>query len=155
MFSISHILSEEGVEMGIDELINVLYQLKLADLNVTELFKAQTGLNLSRYVLLLYLKNHGQMTQTSIQKELQINSSAISRHLKDLEQGGYVTRTRNPDNNREVMVSLTAYANEQVAHCGQTPEDKVLLELFNSKFTPQEIADLSRLLKRLSYLKIE
>jgi len=141
--------------MEIDELINLLYQLKLSDLNVTELFKAQTGFNLTRYVLLLYLKKHGQTTQTEIQKELQINSSAVSRHLKDLEHEGYVLRTRNPDNNREVRVSLTASAQEKVAHCGHTPEDKVMLELFNAKFTPAEVKTLSDLLQRLSDLKIK
>lgn len=141
--------------MEIDELINLLYQLKIADLNVTELFKAQTDLNLTRYVILLYLNRNGKKTQTEIQKSLQINGSAISRHLKDLENNGYVTRVRNPQNNREVVVELTDFAKEKVANCGHTPEDKEMFKLFNEQFTAAEIEQLSKLLGRLSDLKIK
>jgi Transcriptional regulators len=141
--------------MKIDELINVLYQLKISDLNVTELFKAQTDLNLTRYVILLYLNRNGKKTQSEIQKSLQINGSAISRHLKDLESNGYVTRVRNPENNREVVVELTDFAKEKVANCGQTPEDKEMLKLFNATFTPNEIELLSELLGRLGDLKLK
>lgn len=140
--------------MEIEKLIDLLYQLKIADLNVSGIFKEQTDLNLTRYALLLYLNRHGQISQTTIQKELQINSSAISRHLKDLESKGYVTRKRNPDNNREVMVDLTAMAHQKVANCGHTPEDKLLLQLFNINFSSEEITQLATLLNKLSSLKI-
>lgn len=141
--------------MKIEELIDLLYQLKMADLNMSELFKKQTDINLTRYVLLLFLNRHGEMTQTDIQKELQINSSAISRHLKGLEDSGYVSRVRNPDNNREVMVKLTDFAKKKVATCGHTPEDKLLMDVFNEKFSPEEGKKLADLLKKLVNLKIE
>lgn len=140
--------------MEIEKLINLLYQLKMADLNVTELFKGQTNINLTRYVLLLFLNKHGKMTQTDIQKKLQINSSAISRHLKDLQENGYVSRLRNPKNNREVFVELTEFAKKKVANCGHTPEDKKLIEMFDEKFTSTEITQLSSLLAKLNELKI-
>lgn len=151
-----HIIKGNGgcQRMEIEELITLLYRLKIADLNVSEIFKHQKDINLTRYVLLLFLNRHGEMTQTDIQKELQINGSAISRHLKDLEDKGYVSRSRNPENNREVMVELTDFAKKTVANCGHTPEDKELVSEFNEKFSNDEIVQLSKLLQKLSDLKI-
>ncbi|WP_125769120.1 MarR family winged helix-turn-helix transcriptional regulator [Companilactobacillus furfuricola] len=140
--------------MEIEQLINLLYRLKMADLNMTEIFKGQTNINLTRYVLLLFLHRHGKMTQTDIQRELQINGSAISRHLKGLENKGYVTRIRNPENNREVVVELTQMAKETVGNCGREPGNKVLVDKFNDSFSPEEIKQLSELLSKLTKLEL-
>ncbi|GEO70603.1 MarR family winged helix-turn-helix transcriptional regulator [Levilactobacillus acidifarinae] len=140
--------------MTINELVDLLYQLKLADLNVTSLFKTQTGFNLTRYVILLFLKKNGTVTQGCIQRKLQIDNAAVTRHLKDLEEQGHVTRKRNPENNREVIVALTPATQDDLQHCGKTPEDKFLLALFGGQFTPQEISQLADLLQRLGRLNL-
>ncbi|CAJ1229926.1 hypothetical protein LZY01_07430 [Levilactobacillus zymae] len=140
--------------MTITELVDLLYQLKLADLNVTSLFKNQTGFNLTRYVILLFLKKNGRTTQGSLQRKLQIDNAAVTRHLKELEEQGHVTRERNPQNNREVLVTLTAAAQQELKHCGETPADKILLAFFGEQFTPAEIAQLAGLLQRLSNLNL-
>lgn len=140
--------------MKVEKLINLLYQLKMADLNMTEIFKGQTNINLTRYVLLLFLHRHGKMTQTDIQRELQINGSAISRHLKGLENKGYVTRIRNPENNREVVVELTDKAKETVGNCGHDPKNKVLVEKFDALFSTEDVKQLSELLAKLTKLEI-
>ncbi|AKP67661.1 MarR family winged helix-turn-helix transcriptional regulator [Companilactobacillus ginsenosidimutans] len=141
--------------MEIDELIDVLYRLKLADLNMSEMFKSQTNSNLTRYAMLLYLKHGGEMTQTHIQNKLEINSSAITRHLKNLEEEGFVTRVRNPQNNREVMVNITSAAEGEIASCSKTPAAKKFLKLVSQEFTPAEIVELSQLLQRLSDLELK
>ena len=43
----------------------------------------------------------------ALQEKLAIDPAALTRHFKVLEAGGYVTRSRNPENQREVVVELT------------------------------------------------
>ncbi len=53
------------------------------------------------------LKEENPLLQSSLQEKLQIDQGAVTRHLKVLEANGYVSRQRNPQNNREVYVALT------------------------------------------------
>lgn len=100
----------------------LLYQLKLANQKMTALFEQDTGFSITRYELLLFLRESGPCSQTVLQTQLQIDSAAVTRHLKILEEEHYVIRERNPENQREVFVKLTKEAKVALAHCEQEHE---------------------------------
>ena len=92
----------------------LLYQLHLTDQTITQLFEKQLGISLTRYQILQFLLQKSPCTQIAVQEKLQIDQAALTRHFKILELEGYVTRKRNPLNQREVLVELTQEAKNQL-----------------------------------------
>jgi len=92
----------------------LLYQLHLTDQTITQLFEKQLGISLTRYQILQFLLQKSPCNQIAVQEKLQIDQAALTRHFKILESEGYVTRKRNPLNQREVLVELTQEAKNQL-----------------------------------------
>ena len=92
----------------------LLYQLHLTDQTITQLFEKQLGISLTRYQILQFLLQKSPCTQIAVQEKLQIDQAALTRHFKILESEGYVSRKRNPVNQREVLVELTQAAKNQL-----------------------------------------
>ncbi|HFI0715187.1 TPA: MarR family winged helix-turn-helix transcriptional regulator [Streptococcus suis] len=92
------------------DLSRLLYQIKLADEAVTGLFEKRLGISLTRYQLLQQLLEDYPCSQQTLQEKLQIDRAAITRHLKVLEENGYISRERNPENQREMLVQPTQLA---------------------------------------------
>ena len=92
----------------------LLYQLHLTDQTITQLFEKQLGISLTRYQILQFLLQKSPCTQIAVQEKLRIDQAALTRHFKILESEGYVTRKRNPLNQREVLVELTQEAKNQL-----------------------------------------
>ena len=92
----------------------LLYQLHLTDQTITQLFEKQLGISLTRYQILQFLLQKSPCNQIAVQEKLQINQAALTRHFKILESEGYVSRKRNPVNQREVLVELTQEAKNQL-----------------------------------------
>ncbi|HFI0254271.1 TPA: MarR family winged helix-turn-helix transcriptional regulator [Streptococcus suis] len=92
------------------DLSRLLYQIKLADEAVTGLFEKRLGISLTRYQLLQHLLEDYPCSQQTLQEKLQIDRAAITRHLKVLEENGYISRERNPENQREMLVQPTQLA---------------------------------------------
>ena len=88
----------------------LLYQLHLTDQTITQLFEKQLGISLTRYQILQFLLQNSPCNQIAVQEKLQIDQAALTRHFKILESEGYVSRKRNPLNQREVLVELTQEA---------------------------------------------
>ncbi|KXT70916.1 MarR family winged helix-turn-helix transcriptional regulator [Streptococcus cristatus] len=127
---------------------DLLYQLHLADQATTHLFEKELGISLTRYQMLQYLLLHGESSQIALKDILRIDQAALARHFKILEEEGYVTRERNPLNQRESIVALTEDAREQLlthpsAHHLSTKEQ------MESILTASESKELSRLLEKL------
>lgn len=93
-----------------EHLSQLLYQVKLADEAVTSLFEKQLGISLTRYQLLQHLLEDFPCSQQALQEKLLIDRAAITRHLKILEDKGYIQRARNPENQREMLVQPTQLA---------------------------------------------
>jgi len=136
--------------MNLRDISKLLYQIKLTNQEITTLFEKETGFSLTRYEMLMFLKEKGSCSQNQIQTELKIDSAAITRHLKILEQKGYVLRERNAENNREVFVRLTDKAIQELDACGKEQDQgKTSLSL---SLSDEEAEQLSHLLNKL-YLK--
>ena len=96
------------------EIHELLYQVRLADQIITQLFEKQLGISLTRYQILQFLLQKSPCNQIAVQEKLEIDPAALTRHFKILESEGYVSRTRNPINQREVLVELTQEAKNQL-----------------------------------------
>lgn len=81
--------------MNLRELSGLLYRMKIVNQELTAIFEKETGFSLTRYQLLQFLNEQGRCTQNQVQNELKIDSAAVTRHLKILEEKQFVTRERN------------------------------------------------------------
>ena len=93
---------------------DLLYQLRLADQSMTQLFERQLGISLTRYQILCFLIDQSPCNQIAVQERLKIDQAALTRHFKILEKEGLVERHRNPENQREMLVEATKYSKDQL-----------------------------------------
>lgn len=133
--------------MNLRETSQLFYQLKLANQEMTSKFEKETGFSLTRYELLQFLKENGSCLQSALQEVLKIDSAAVTRHLKVLEEKNYVLRKRNPDNQREVFVQLTGTASSALSRCEGTHRDTQSLIQLN--LSEEEAKMLLGLLKKI------
>ena len=93
-----------------------------------------------QYLVLSTLWERGAQSVGSIADRLALESSTITPLVKRLEQAGFVARKRNPEDERQVVVSLTAKgtALREKSRClGET--------LFvAARMTPKRLIDLNR-----------
>lgn len=134
--------------MSLEEISHVLYQIKVADQKIIQIFEENIGLSLTRYELLTILREKNPCSQNTLQSLLQIDQGAVTRHLKLLEAKGYVTRQRNPLNNREVVVTLTVKAEEKLLNCEREHTD--MTSILSPVFEPEEMSQLLVLLNKLN-----
>ncbi len=103
--------------MKVKDLSNILHKLRNIEYKLTKNFEDETGFSLTRYQILNFVKDQGECNQEEIRQFIQIDRSAITRHLKFLEEKGYVIRKRNKDNARELIVSLSDFAKSELEKC--------------------------------------
>lgn len=65
------------------------------------------GLTYPQYLVLLVLMQHEERTVSELASELMLNASTLTPVLKRLAEAGLVQRTRDPADERVVMVRLT------------------------------------------------
>lgn len=110
-------------------------------------FERCTGISASRYELLSQLYNTDEINQSTLQKAVNIDGAAITRHLKQLEADGMVVRRRNPADNRVIFVSLTPEGRKRIVEYRKENMGFVKQSLHD--FTPEEIEALSDMLSRM------
>jgi len=130
------------------EIHELLYQVRLADQIITQLFEKQLGISLTRYQILQFLLQNSPCNQIAVQEKLEIDPAALTRHFKILESEGYVSRERNPVNQREVLVELTQEAKNQLLVNPPKHHLKVK-EQMESILSPAEQKELTTLLTKL------
>ena len=64
------------MSLSLREVSQLLCQLKVLDQKITKVFEEQVGLSLTRYELLMILKERQPCLQTEIQEHLKIDSGA-------------------------------------------------------------------------------
>ncbi|EGV03045.1 transcriptional regulator, ArsR family [Streptococcus infantis SK970] len=126
----------------------LLYQLHLTDQTITQLFEKQLGISLTRYQILQFLLQKSPCIQIAVQEKLRIDQAALTRHFKILESEGYVTRKRNPLNQREVLVELTQEAKRQLL-VNPPQHHLIVKEQMESILSTTEQKELTNLLTKL------
>ena len=125
----------------------ILYQLNNIYKQMSPKFERCTGISQSRLEILHKLFEVEEISQTALQKEVNIDSAAVTRHLKQLEVKEMVTRRKNPDDNRFTFVRLTEEGREKIASFRIEKEEfihKVLKD-----FSEKEQTELSDMLSRI------
>ena len=135
-------------EIEMAEIHELLYQVRVTDQILTQLFEKQLGISLTRYQILQFLLQNSPCNQIAVQEKLEIDPAALTRHFKILESEGYVSRERNPVNQREVLVELTQEAKNQLLVNPPKYHLKVK-EQMESILSPAEQKELTTLLTKL------
>ena len=90
-----------------DQLCYALYSASMAIQRVYKPLLDDLGLTYPQYLVLNVLWAEDGQTVGAIAEKLALESSTLTPLLKRLEVAGLVKRTRNPQNERQVVVSLT------------------------------------------------
>lgn len=103
--------------MEIKKLSSSLQKLRCIQQRLCKEFERSIGFSLTRYEILSFLEDKDKCLQIDIADHLGIDPAAITRQLKILEKDGFVTRDRNKDNAREVIVTITEQAKGELKIC--------------------------------------
>ncbi|MEV7597179.1 MarR family transcriptional regulator [Kitasatospora sp. NPDC089797] len=79
------------------------------------------GLTYPQYLVMLVLWEDGELPVKRIGERLRLDSGTLSPLLKRLEAAGLVRRERSPEDERSVVVSLTAEGSALRGRAGQVP----------------------------------
>lgn len=145
--SIIDVSTNGGVTMKRHAYSKIPFLLRVTNNQLNTLFSKNMKLNGSRYEILNYLMDDEKYSQSDLQKAIDIDRAAITRHLKGLEEEGYVLRERNPLDSREILVSITPKGKKDLVLCqGDTLNfcDQVFASL-----TDEELMNLTHYLEKM------
>jgi len=128
-----------------DQLCYAIYSAGIAIQRAYKPLLDELGLTYPQYLVLNVLWREDQQTVGSIATQLALESSTLTPLLKRLESAELVRRTRNPDNERQVVVALTDKGRAIKKRAGCLGEAL----LAASGQTPKELGDLNAKVRRL------
>lgn len=126
---------------------NILHKLRIVEQRLTKKFEEDLGFSLTRYQILIFLRDNGDKLQVDIANYLGIDPAAVTRHIKILETKGYINKRRSEHNGREVIVSLTDFAKKELEKCSNQQND--CENALSFSFTQEEIIELTEILDRI------
>lgn len=103
--------------------IALLYRNMAAELNTRF---ARFGSSYSQVGILKSLHDHKQMTQSQLCRELGFDKSTMTKTLHHLSEEGLTTKTRNPEDIRSYLVSLTEKGEDLVRKTASITQDWTL-----------------------------
>ena len=133
--------------MDVKDYVKLLHDLKILEIKVTNIFEKRLEISLTRFQIIKYLYEVEFATPKQIAQILEIDAAAITRHLKKLEEGGYVRKKRNEDNNREVLVEITQFSKSKIDQCVKETDIRTLID---EEFTDDDFKQLEILLKKFN-----
>ena len=133
--------------MNVKEYVKLLHDIKILERKVADIFEKKLGISLTRFEIIKYLYEVDVATPKKIAQILEIDAAAITRHLKKLEEGGYVRKKRNEDNNREVLVEITEFSKSKIDQCVKETDIRTLID---EKFTDDDFKQLVKLLNKFN-----
>lgn len=133
--------------MEVRDCIELLYNLKILDKKLIDLFEKKIGISLTRFQIIKYLHEVSFTTAKQLAQSLEIDAAAITRHLRILEQEGYVIKRRNEFNNREIFVELSQKALDEIGRC---EKETNVRDLIGEEFTTEDLQNLVQLLNKFN-----
>ena len=133
--------------MEVRDCIELLYDLKILDKKLIDLFEKKIGISLTRFQIIKYLHEVSFTTSKQLAQSLEIDAAAITRHLRILEQEGYVIKCRNEFNNREVFVELSQKALDEIGRC---EKETNVRDLIGEEFPTEDLQNLVQLLNKFN-----
>lgn len=107
---------------------------------------AQHGLSYPQYIALMGVVEHGPLTVSRLGELMRLDSGTLSPLLKRMGSAGLVERTRDPEDERRVLVSATPLGVERLGALGDLPHEVAV----RSGLTRQELLDLHDTLRRVT-----
>ena len=133
--------------MDVKDYVKLLHDLKILEIKVANIFEKRLEISLTRFQIIKYLYEVEIATPKKIAQSLEIDAAAITRHINKLEEGGYVKKRRNEQNNREVFVELTQYSKNKVNQCVKETD---IREFIGPEFTEEDFKQLVILLNKFN-----
>lgn len=125
-----------------DELLVALVMVKRA-------FVAQAALgDPGGFPVLHHLAVNGPSRQGTLAESLGLDASTISRHVRTMVDAGWVDTTRDPEDGRATLLSISERGMDHLAD--RLRSQRATLQAATAHFTPQERAELVRLLHELA-----
>ncbi len=128
-----------------DQLCYAVYSAGIAIQRLYKPLLDALGLTYPQYLVMNVIWRRDDQTVGAIAQQLALESSTLTPLLKRLEAAGLVKRSRNPGNERQVLISLTPAGAALKAKAGCL--GSTLLEA--SGETPAELGDLNRRVRHL------
>ncbi|MGG1574727.1 MarR family winged helix-turn-helix transcriptional regulator [Fictibacillus sp. NRS-1165] len=126
---------------------HIAYILRELHNQISPKFERCTGISQSRLELLQHLYEMEEISQSSLQKAVNIDPAAVTRHLKQLEASGKVSRRKNPKDNRETLVALTDQGRNEILSY-RKERDQFVSNLLKG-FKEEELPVLVDMLERM------
>ena len=133
--------------MDVKDYVKLLHDLKILEIKVANIFEKRLEISLTRFQIIKYLYEVEIATPKKIARLLEIDAAAITRHINKLEEGGYVKKRRNEQNNREVFVELTQYSKNKVDQCVKETD---IRQFIGPEFTNDDFSQLVKLLNKFN-----
>ena len=107
---------------------------------------AEHGLSYPQYIALMALGEHGPVTVGDLGRLLRLDSGTLSPLLKRMQAHGLVVRRRDPEDERRVVIDLTAAGRERLDALTGLPT--TIAE--RSGLSREEMLELHRVLRTVS-----
>ena len=133
--------------MDVREYVNLLHDLKVLERKIAHIFEKKIGISLTRFQIIKYLYEVDVATPKQLSKILEIDAAAVTRHLKKLEEVGYIKKSRNKENNREIYVEITETSKNKIDSC---VKDNDVRNIISENFTDDDLKNLTKLLDKLN-----
>lgn len=133
--------------MDVRKYVNLLHDLKVLERKIAYLFEKRLGISLTRFQIIKYLYEVDVATPKQLSKILEIDAAAITRHLKKLEESGYINKRRNKENNREIYVEITEASKNKIDSC---IKDTNIRNIIGEDFTEKDFKELTKLLDKFN-----
>ena len=133
--------------MDIREYVNLLHDLKVLERKISHIFEKRLGISLTRFQIIKYLYEVDVATPKQLSRILEIDAAAITRHLKKLEEAGYINKRRNKENNREIYVEITEASKNKIDSC---TKDIDIRNIISEDFTDDDLKNLTKLLDKFN-----
>ncbi|MGE7762185.1 MarR family winged helix-turn-helix transcriptional regulator [Peribacillus sp. NPDC097895] len=125
----------------------ILYKMNCLNKQISSKFESCMGISQSRHDILYQLYQADEMSQTALQKEVNIDGAAITRHLKQLEATGMIVRRKDPEDNRFTLVCLSDHGRKQIF--SYQAEKARFVSLMLKDFNEEERQELTDMLTRI------
>ena len=133
--------------MDVREYVHLLHDLKVLERKIANIFEKRLGISLTRFQIIKYLYEVGYATPKQLSRILEIDAAAITRHLKKLEESGYINKRRNKENNREIYVEITEASKNKIDSC---TKDTDIRNIISENFTDDDLKNLTKLLDKFN-----
>lgn len=108
----------------------------------------ELGITYPQYIALMVLWEKDEITVNEITQKLILNTNTVTPLLKRMETQGLITRERSSDDERKVIVKLTAKGKQLQEEASTIPQ-KLIEGLAASSMTINELVELKNRLNQI------